>query len=72
MRKILCILPIALLAGCSQGMVFHSPYDLDRDGVMDARCPGLQYDTSSQTLYGWRSRGSADCAAQAPMADAST
>ncbi len=67
MHKHLAILSLALLAGCaSKGMVFHSPYDLDRDGVMDARCPGLEYDTSGNTLYGWRSHGSAECEERAP------
>ncbi len=65
MRKCLIALPIVLLAGCATGdMAFNSPYDLDRDGVMDARCPGMEYDTSKNTLYGWRSKGSDACEEQ--------
>ncbi len=71
MRMCLMLLSIALLAGCSRGIVFHSPYDVDRDGVMDARCPGLQYDTSKKTLYGWRSKGSGECEKQAPAESSS-
>ena len=68
MRKLLAIPALALLAGCStQGVVHHSPDDLDRDGVLDARCPGMEYDTSENTLYGWRSRASGACAEQAPL-----
>ena len=68
MRSILVISALALLAGCStHGVVHHSPYDLDRDGVLDARCPGVEYDTSENTLYGWRSRASSECADQAPL-----
>ncbi len=65
MRKYLIFLPLVLLVGCATGdMAFHSPYDLDRDGVMDARCPGMQYETDRNTLYGWRSKGSAACEEQ--------
>lgn len=68
MRKCLMILSISLLAGCSKGIVFHSPYDVDRDGVIDARCPGMEYDTSKKTIYGWRSKASGACEDQAPAA----
>ncbi len=68
MRTILAISALALLAGCStKGVVHYSPYDLDRNGVLDARCPGMEYDTSKNTLYGWRSRASGECADQAPL-----
>lgn len=70
MRSVLFIASVALLAGCStQGVVHHSPYDLNRDGVLDARCPGMEYDTSDNSLYGWRSDASGECADQAPLAD---
>ncbi|QFU74855.1 hypothetical protein EY643_03930 [Halioglobus maricola] len=65
MRSLVIVVALAALAGCStQGVVHHSPYDLDRDGTMDARCPGLEYDTSKNTLYGWRSKGSEACEEQ--------
>ena len=68
MRTILAISAVAFLAGCStHGVVHYSPYDLDRNGVLDARCPGMEYDTSDNTLYGWRSRASGECADQAPL-----
>jgi len=68
MRTLLAMIPLVVLAGCStHGVVHYSPYDLDRDGVMDARCPGMEYDITNNTLYGWRSRGSAACEAQAPV-----
>lgn len=65
MRSLVFIVVAAALAGCStHGVVHYSPYDLDRDGVMDARCPGMTYDTSDNTLYGWRSPGSKECEQQ--------
>lgn len=70
MRSVLVIASIALLGGCSTGgMVHHSPYDLDRDGVLDARCPGMEYDTSENTLYGWRSKASGECADKVSLAE---
>jgi hypothetical protein len=70
MRSVLFIASVALLGGCSYGgVVHHSPYDLNRDGTLDARCPGMAYDTSENTLYGWRSDASGECADQAPMAE---
>ena len=68
MRPVLLICAALFLAGCSsQGVVFHSPYDLNRDGTLDARCPGTTYDTSEHTTYGWRSDASIDCAEQVPL-----
>lgn len=68
MRIFLLTIPMAILAGCASGdMAFYSPYDLDRNGVMDARCPGMEYDVKDYTLYGWRSDGSVECAKQVPM-----
>lgn len=68
MRPLFLIAAIALLAACSsQAVVHHSPYDLNRDGVLDARCPGLEYDTSENTLYEWRSEASGDCADDVPL-----
>lgn len=72
MRTLLVISAVAFLAGCStHGVVHYSPYDLDRNGVLDARCPGMEYDTSDNTLYGWRSRASGECADQAPLQEES-
>ncbi len=68
MRKIFLAAIVLSASGCSTHDVVHySPYDLDRNGTMDARCPGMEYDTSENTLYGWRSRASGDCAEQAPL-----
>jgi len=70
MRIAFALVAMAFLAGCSNhGVVHYSPYDLDRDGVLDARCPGMAYETNENTLYGWRSRASGECAEQAPMED---
>lgn len=70
MRSVILVALVALLAGCSYGGVVHySPYDLNRDGVIDARCPGMAYDTSKNSWYGWRSDASGECADQAPMAE---
>jgi len=67
MHKYYLILSVALLAGCaSQDMAFYSPYDLDRDGIMDARCPGMEYEVTANTLYGWRSKGSSECEKESP------
>lgn len=68
MRIVFALTAAALLAACSTNDVAHySPYDLDRNGVMDARCPGMEYDTSKNTIYGWRSEASEECAEQAPL-----
>jgi len=65
MRKLLILTAIATLAGCSNhGVVRHSPYDLNRDGVMDARCPGLEYETKYYHRYSWKSRASKECTEQ--------
>jgi hypothetical protein len=39
----------------------YSVYDLNRDGVMDAVCPGMEYDPSKNTIYGWRSSYEDEC-----------
>lgn len=70
MKRLYLLVAAITVAGCSShGVVHYSPYDLDRDGVLDARCPGMQYDASKSTLYGWRSPASADCAEQVPMSE---
>ncbi len=57
---------ILAVSGCSSKDVMHyTTYDLDRDGVMDARCPGMTYDPSNNTLYSWRNKASKECAEQA-------
>ena len=61
MRSLVIIAGIVLLAGCSSNRMYYSPYDLDRDGTMDAMCPGMTYDTSKRSYYGWRSKGSKAC-----------
>lgn len=67
MRKVMIIgAAVLVLGGCSTGGTMHyTTYDLDRDGVMDARCPGMEYDPSRNTLYSWRSKASKECARQA-------
>jgi hypothetical protein len=65
MRVALVLLALGTLAGCSwEKMAHYSPYDLNRDGVMDAVCPGMDYDTSDYRHYSWRPVGSDDCAEQ--------
>jgi hypothetical protein len=62
MRISLILLSLVALAGCStQEIAHYSPYDLNRDGIMDARCPGMEYDTSEYRHYSWRSDGSEEC-----------
>jgi hypothetical protein len=69
----LLVLPamLAALGGCAQQPVAHySPYDLDRDGVMDLRCPGMRYEPETGYLmsWSWRSEGSRACEERAPAA----
>ncbi len=62
MRVALFLLAVVTLAGCAwEPMAHYSPYDLDRDGRMDAVCPGMEYDTSDYRHYSWRPVGSRDC-----------
>jgi hypothetical protein len=62
MRITFISLALLTLAGCStQPMAHYSPYDLNRDGVMDAVCPGMVYDTSKYQHYSWRADGSKEC-----------
>ena len=62
MRITLIVMAMAILAGCaSEPMAHYSPYDLNRDGVMDAVCPGMEYDTSKYCHYSWKSDGSREC-----------
>jgi len=71
MKKLWIPVLLGLIAGCSsQDIAHYSPYDLDRDGVMDMRCPGMTYDTGRGSLYGWRSKASDECEAQAPQSQA--
>jgi hypothetical protein len=65
MRYTLFALALITLAGCSsQNVVHYSPYDLNRDGVMDAKCPGMTYDTQRYRHYSWKSRASQECREQ--------
>lgn len=61
MRSILLISGLALLAGCSSNTMYYSPYDYDRDGTLDYECPGMEYDATKHTIYGWRSKASKEC-----------
>ena len=62
MRKILISLALVALAGCSwEPMAHYSPYDLNRDGTLDAVCPDTTYDTADYHHYSWRSRASTEC-----------
>ena len=61
MRTSLMLAAFVLLVGCSSNRMYYSPYDLNRDGTMDAICPGMQYDPSKHSHYGWRSGGSLEC-----------
>ena len=61
MRLTLIIAALVLLAGCSSNRMYYSPYDLNRDGTMDAICPGMEYDPGKHSHYGWRSDASGEC-----------
>ena len=62
MRLTFILLATLTMTGCSvQPMAHYSPYDLNRDGVMDAVCPGMVYDTSKYRHYSWRAEGSKEC-----------
>ena len=61
MRPLLIIAALATLAGCATDTMDYSPYDLNRDGTLDAICPGMEYDPSEHSHYGWRSDGSDEC-----------
>jgi len=62
MRATLILLALVTLSGCAWEPVAHySPYDLNRDGVMDAVCPGMEYDPSQYKHYSWRADGSIEC-----------
>ena len=62
MRLAIIFATVVVLAGCSTARVAHySPYDLNRDGVMDAVCPGMAYDTTKYRYYSWKSDGSKEC-----------
>ena len=41
--------------------MYYSPYDTNRDGTLDHECPGMTYEPSDHTHYGWRSDGSKEC-----------
>lgn len=62
MRLIPVLAVLTALAGCStEPMAHYSPYDLNRDGVMDAICPGMAYDINEYKHYSWKSDGSQEC-----------
>jgi hypothetical protein len=62
MRFTLIFFAVATMTACStEPMAHYSPYDLNRDGVMDAMCPGMTYDTSEYKHYSWRADGSIEC-----------
>jgi hypothetical protein len=63
MRAALILLALGTLAGCASEPIAHySPYDLNRDGVMDAVCPGMEYDVHEYRHYSWKPDGSKACA----------
>lgn len=64
MRVLFTALTLALLAGCSTGQMHYSTYDVNRDGVMDFICPGMEYDTERGKHYSWRAKGSQECREQ--------
>ncbi|MEM1114412.1 MAG: hypothetical protein AAGI11_21040 [Pseudomonadota bacterium] len=65
---ILTVSAFVVLGGCSMGDLQHySTYDLDRDGVMDARCPGTEYDLEADRWYSWRNPASDQCAEDSPL-----
>jgi hypothetical protein len=54
MYKALIIIGFLLISGCASNRMYYSPFDLDRDGTMDAICPGMEYDPKEHSHYGWR------------------
>ncbi len=59
---------VVVLSGCSMGNIQHySTYDLNRDGVLDARCSGTEYDVDNDRWYSWRSDASDDCGDDQPL-----
>jgi hypothetical protein len=61
MRLSLLAAAVVMLSGCASNQMYYSPYDLNRDGTMDAICPGMEYDPAQHSMYGWRSDGSDEC-----------
>jgi hypothetical protein len=41
--------------------MYYSPFDLNRDATLDAVCPGMEYDATKHSYYGWRSDASKEC-----------
>ena len=64
MRTVLTLFVLSMLAGCSSSGSYYSTYDVNRDGVMDFVCPGMEYDPSKHTVYSLRSQGSQQCREQ--------
>jgi hypothetical protein len=61
MRSIFIVVALVTLAGCSSNKMYYSPFDLNRDGTLDAVCPGMEYDATEHSHYGWRSDASKEC-----------
>ena len=61
MRSVILLATLVVLAGCSSNRMYYSPYDLNRDGTLDAVCPGMEYDPTRHSHYGWRSHASCQC-----------
>ena len=61
MRVFTIVVSLIAIAGCATDTMYYSPYDLNRDGTMDAICPGMEYDPADHSMYGWRSDGSDEC-----------
>ncbi|MBT4520525.1 MAG: hypothetical protein HOC23_11010 [Halieaceae bacterium] len=62
MRTLMAFVIMGFLAGCTGGDIKnYSTYDVDRDGVMDFICPGMEYDPEDYHHYDWRPEGSEEC-----------
>jgi hypothetical protein len=61
MRVILTIVALGMLTACTGSTNHYSTYDVNRDGVMDFVCPGMEYDPTRHKHYSWRSKASGDC-----------
>jgi hypothetical protein len=61
MRVIFTIIALGMLTACAGSTNYYSIYDVNRDGVMDFVCPGMEYEPTQHKNYSWRSSASEDC-----------